>query len=80
MATKITTKIAVQKRFGRALKEFRLNSGLPVKIVGKLVNLRTNTIQHLERGTHDPSILTLIKLSQLYNVSLDQLILGQVPS
>ena len=40
-------------------------------------SLSTGYIGHLERGTRSPSLETLVKISQILRVSLDDLVFGK---
>jgi transcriptional regulator with XRE-family HTH domain len=63
--------------FGRSLRALREDRGLVAKDVAELLNLNTDTILKYERGEREPSLLTLIRLSHLFGVSVDRLITGQ---
>ena len=63
--------------FGRSLRALREDRGLVAKDIAELLNLNTDTILKYERGEREPSLLTLIRLSLLFGVSIDRLITGQ---
>ena len=63
--------------FGRSLRSLREDRGLVAKDIAELLNLNTDTILKYERGEREPSLLTIIKLSLLFGVSMDRLITGQ---
>ena len=60
------------------LKELRKQKGLTLAELGKEVNLKNNTLSRYERGIREPNISTLIKLANLFDVTVDYLI-GREP-
>ena len=68
---------AAAEMFGRSLRALREDRGLVAKEVAELLNLNTDTILKYERGEREPSLLTLIRLSLLFGISVDRLITGQ---
>ncbi|MDA1478048.1 helix-turn-helix domain-containing protein [Bacillus changyiensis] len=63
---------------GERLKNARKKLGLSQKQVAEKVNSTEKTISNYERNYRDPDTETLIKLSDLYNVTTDYL-LGRTP-
>ena len=63
--------------FGRSLRALREDRGLVAKDVAELLNLNTDTILKYERGEREPSLLTIIRFSLLFGISIDRLITGQ---
>lgn len=60
------------------LKELRKQKGLTLAELGKEVNLKNNTLSRYERGIREPNISTLIKLANLFDVTVDYII-GREP-
>ncbi len=56
------------------LKELRKESGLKQTEISKLLNISQMAYSYYERGLREPDIKTLIKLSEIFNVSVDYLI------
>ena len=56
------------------LKEIRTMSGLSQKALGDQLGLKDTTISKYERGASDPTIETLIKLADIFGVSVDALV------
>lgn len=56
------------------LKELREINGLSQKQLAEKVGYKSNTICRWERGERDPSSRNLIKLADLFNVSIDYLL------
>lgn len=52
----------------------RENKNMTAKEVGKKIGVSKQTIYCMENGTNNPSVDTLIKLAELYNVSTDYLL------
>ena len=61
----------------KILREIRLKHGYKSKEIAKLVNVSQSAISEYEKGVYEPSIDTLIKLSEIYGVSLNYLLLGE---
>lgn len=59
--------------FGNRLKELRKDKKLTQFEISKLLNISQITYSQYERNKREPSIETLIKLSDIFKVSLDYL-------
>ncbi|NME95380.1 helix-turn-helix transcriptional regulator [Clostridium cochlearium] len=60
--------------FGDRLKELREEKELTQEELGKFLNVSRQTISGYEAGSIEPSIKNLIKLADIFNVSLDYLL------
>lgn len=58
------------------LKACRVNMNLRIKDVAQAIGKTERTIKNWESGKSIPNGLDLRKLSQLYNVSIDHIFLG----
>ena len=58
------------------LKEARQKSGLSQDQVAEKIMVSRVTVSHWENGKSLPDIVSLISLSDLYNISLDELVKG----
>ncbi|MHC5246841.1 helix-turn-helix domain-containing protein [Enterococcus sp. LJL90] len=58
------------------LKNFRINSNMTQEALAKKLHVSHQTISKWEQGINTPSIDNLLMLSDLYNISLDELIRG----
>jgi transcriptional regulator with XRE-family HTH domain len=56
------------------LREARLKKGIKAVDLAKALNVSKQTISNWEHGKRNPDIDTLIKLADLYEVSLDYLV------
>ncbi|MBO4126336.1 helix-turn-helix domain-containing protein [Streptococcus suis] len=56
------------------LKELRLHHGLTQTQLGEKVGIKQNTFTNWENGKRTPSIEDIIKLSNIFNVSIDYLL------
>lgn len=56
------------------LKNYRLENGYTRTKLSDELNLSLSTIAKYEEGERTPSLETLVKISQLFNVSLDNLL------
>ncbi|HID0882456.1 TPA: helix-turn-helix domain-containing protein [Clostridium botulinum] len=60
--------------FGDRLKELREEKQLTQEELGKFLNVSRQTISGYEAGAIEPSISNLVKLANIFNVSLDYLL------
>lgn len=60
--------------FGDRLKELREEKEMTQEELGKLLNVSRQTISGYEAGAIEPSISNLIKLANIFNISLDYLL------
>ena len=58
------------------LKEIRQNAGLTQEEVAEKIMVSRVTVSHWENGKSLPDIVSLISLSDLYSISLDELLKG----
>lgn len=61
---------------GRKLKEARTASGLSQEHVAEKINVSRQTISNWETEKTYPDIISVLKLSDLYSISLDDLLKG----
>jgi transcriptional regulator with XRE-family HTH domain len=67
------TNFAAMKRFGEKLRTLRHRHGLTMRRLGDLVGVRDSYISQLETGDKLPNVVMLIKIADVFQVSLDQL-------
>ena len=58
------------------LKEIRQNAGMTQEEVAEKIMVSRVTVSHWENGKSLPDIVSLISLSDLYSISLDELVKG----
>lgn len=63
--------------FGERLKNLREKSGYTKKEISHKLDFTANVYGSYERGDRRPSLETIIKLADMYDVSLDYLIRGK---
>lgn len=63
-------------KIGVRLKEARLRAGLTQENVAEEIQVTRQTISNWETEKSFPDIVSVIKLSTLYNISLDKLLKG----
>ena len=61
---------------GKKLKDARMSSGLTQENVAEEINVSRQTISNWENEKSYPDIISAIKLSNLYSISLDDLLKG----
>ena len=62
---------------GDRIRKYRELSRMTQEQLSESCSLSTGYIGHLERGTRSPSLKTLVKISQILRVSLDDLVFGK---
>lgn len=60
--------------FGDRLKELREESELTQEQLGKLINVTKQAVSNYENNENEPTLDTLVKISDIFNVSLDYLL------
>lgn len=61
---------------GKKLKDTRMRSGFTQESVAEKVNVSRQTISNWENEKSYPDIISVIELSNLYSISLDELLKG----
>ncbi len=61
---------------GKKLKDARTNSGLTQESIAEAIGVSRQTISNWENEKSFPDIMSVIKLSDLYSISLDDLLKG----
>ena len=56
------------------LKEIRNLKGISQRKLGKMIGVAGTVVSKYERGICDPSVENLIKMAQIFNVSVDTLV------
>lgn len=67
----------MMKDFGKRLENLREKNGFTKKEISFKLGFTANVYGSYERGDRRPSLETIIKLADLYDVSLDYLIRGK---
>ncbi len=62
------------EKFGERLKELRTEKEISQKQLGELFGVSGNTIHAWETDKQEPPLLTVVKLSDYFNVSCDYLL------
>lgn len=61
------------ERFGEKLLTLRSRHNLTVKQLGDMLGVSDSYVSRLEKGKKTPNVAMLLKISRVFNVSLDQL-------
>lgn len=61
-------------RFGESLKRLRQQTGLRQDDLTRMAGVERSTVANWERGAKQPSLGTLVRLSEILGVSLDDLV------
>jgi len=59
---------------GEKIEELRSDNGLSQKELAKMLKVAASTISHYETDTHSPDLENLVKIADMFNVSLDYLL------
>ena len=62
------------KKFSQRLKELRSERGMTQQHLASLLNIKQQSYFRYEYGTGEPSLDTLIKLAEIFNVTTDYLL------
>lgn len=60
--------------FSEKLKALRLKNGLTQDELGEKLYLSRTSISYYEQGKFEPNIQTLIEMSKLFNIPIDELL------
>ncbi|AJE12370.1 XRE family transcriptional regulator [Clostridium botulinum] len=60
--------------FGDRLRELREEKQLTQEELGKLLNVSRQAVSSYEKGENEPTIDALVKIANIFNVSLDYLL------
>lgn len=60
--------------FDKRLKELRQERNISTADLAKILGVTPRTIQHYEKGTAKPTFDSLVKLAELFDVSIDYLV------
>lgn len=58
---------------GNRIKKIRKENNMSQENMAKELNLKRQTISSYERGVSTPDIYTLMKISDIFHISLDEL-------
>ena len=61
---------------GEKLKNSRMNAGMTQEQIAEQINVSRQTISNWENGKSLPDVISLMKISDLYQISLDDLLKG----
>ena len=56
------------------MRELRKQAGLTMKELGRIVGVSESTISLYERGQHEPDLVTLSRIAECLNTSVDYLL------
>ncbi len=65
------------KQSGEQIRRLRKKNGYTQEALAKKLNIDRSLISHIEAGKRGCTVDMLVQLSELFNVSLDLLILGR---
>lgn len=66
--------MVLKNNFAENLKKYRCKNNLTQAELASKMGVSRATLSYYERGTSEPDLYNLISLSQIFNLSIDQLI------
>lgn len=60
--------------FAENIKSIRLNAGMTQQALAEKLNLDRSAIAHYENGDSTPTVKTLCKISELFEISIENLL------
>lgn len=60
--------------FNKRLREVRMKRGFTQQSTADLLDIALRTYQHYEEGTRSPSLESLSKIGDIFNISIDYLL------
>ena len=67
----------MEKTIGKFICELRKAKGMTLKVLAELLNVSDKTISRWERDETVPDLALLPVLAEIFDVSMDELILGE---
>lgn len=64
----------IKDSFGNRLKELREDKGLKQNDLANILNVARNTISAYESNINEPNLDILVKIADVFNISLDYLL------
>lgn len=68
------------QRSGKQIRQLRIRSGYTQERLAEKLNIDRSLISHIEAGKRGCSVDLLVRFSEFFNVSLDQLVLDKKQS
>lgn len=66
------------KALGERVRSFRTNAGLKQETLAEIIKVEPSTISHIERGTTKVSLPNLVKIANVFNASMDELLYDNI--
>ena len=73
------TESMIQNSVGKSLREVRNRYGMNQENLALKLGIKRQTISSYERGVTFPDIFTLIRIADVFNISLDELVGREYP-
>lgn len=67
-------------KFGEKLRKYRIKNHFSQMELAEKIGSATSSVSHLENGTHSPSLETLLRLSKVLNIGIDEMLYDSLPS
>ncbi|TKI52853.1 helix-turn-helix transcriptional regulator [Lysinibacillus mangiferihumi] len=64
----------ITTNFARNIKDLRIKNKLTQKQSAEMLSKKESTVRMWELNKNEPSLTTLVKLSKIFNVSIDEMI------
>lgn len=66
------------RRFGEKLRTLRTQRGLSYRQLASMLETSHSHLLRIETGEHKPSVVLILKIAQLFEVSFDQLMNDEI--
>ena len=66
------------ENFGQRIKYLRIKNGMTQKVLANNLHVSGKTVSSWELSRTEPDIASIIKLSILFRISLDYLLIGEI--
>ncbi len=74
--TEVASEPVVLQRLGRAVRQHRLRTCRTKEALAREIGISVHTLEHIERGTGNPSLLLLHSISEKLGLPLSELFKG----
>jgi transcriptional regulator with XRE-family HTH domain len=70
---------SISQKIGARIREIRQEQGLSQKHIGQMLGVSFQQLQKYESGTVNISIIRLLQLCVVFNITLDEIVYGDLP-
>lgn len=78
MAVKSTVSYKYMQKFGAKLRTLRMKRELTTRELGDMLDVDQSYITRMENGKRHPNVVMAIKIADIFNVTVDQLVRDEI--